>query len=289
MDKLSLTLIILNVIILVLTVLWASRDKGFESKIAVLVAVAGLITIIFDDVNQKKDEILYQNQLGNLGKEVKSCIEQNTKLEEENTKLEQKIVQLGNNNTVNKTTKTTNARNENVGSGQQSSIQGDKNATNTGNGQQNAIIGNENKQINNPVNSVSLIDSHGNTINIKEDEKPAIKKEISVSEDTDTGIELRAGDRVQIKATGSIRVGAFLGHSGPEGIQCYMCERYNIVKQFKHGSLMFKRSGLSSWEYCGQSRVFTVASPGELSFEINDNEQGNNIGYYVVEIQVFRK
>ncbi len=284
MDKLSFTLLLLNIVILYLTILWASRDKGYEPKIAVLMAVGGMIAIIFDNSNQKKDEVLYKNQLEKLENKISAC-------NEENSRLSQKIVQLGDNNTTNTITNTAKSGNNNAGSGQQNVVQGDNINSNTGSGNQNINSGNVSKQITNrnAGNSISLIDSYGNTINVKEDEEPTIKKEINVHDLTNSGITIRTGDRVKITATGSIRVGGFLGHSTPEGIQCYMCEQYNIVQQFKHGSLMFKRSNSVNWEYCGLSRVFTVNSPGELFFEINDNDQKNNIGYYEVEVQVYRQ
>ena len=88
-----------------------------------------------------------------------------------------------------------------------------------------------------------------------------------------------------------MKVGNWLGSSGPEGIPGLFgisLEKYNIVPEFKHACLMYIIPGETEWRSCGVGVHFNAKTTGklEITFEINDNTQGDNSGAYDVEIIV---
>lgn len=116
----------------------------------------------------------------------------------------------------------------------------------------------------------------------------------------DTTIELACspGDLVHIRASGSILVGAFTGNSGPNGIESgplgLTMTHYNIVPEYKHAALMLALPGDAKWRYCGSEAKVIIPTTGaptkadlvKIHFQINDNMQSDNSGYYEVEVTV---
>ncbi len=103
-----------------------------------------------------------------------------------------------------------------------------------------------------------------------------------------SSIDVSPGDLILIKATGSIKVGPWVGHSDPNGRTGGFANadlsHYNIVPEFNHAALLYRMSGESEWQYAGKEIEFYAQSSGFLEFEVNDNDQGNNSGAYKVKI-----
>lgn len=105
---------------------------------------------------------------------------------------------------------------------------------------------------------------------------------------TKTDVKVDPGDVVFIKATGSIKVGPWVGHSGPNGRMSGVggadLSFYNIVENLNHAALMYRISGDSTWHFAGEELEFYVQGSGFLEFQVNDRDQANNSGTYQVKI-----
>ena len=121
---------------------------------------------------------------------------------------------------------------------------------------------------------------------------PYFNETIKINCLTNTHINVKQGETVLIKAWGTINVGPIVGDSSPDGRSTglfgFSLVNYDIVKNFKHAVLMFKLADGSDWTACGSNYKFKAEADGELIFQVNDNDQGNNSGAYTVEIQKFR-
>lgn len=121
--------------------------------------------------------------------------------------------------------------------------------------------------------------------------KPAFEQTIKVNALLHTKIKIRIGEKVVISATGTINVGQWVGISGPEGksggVFGFPISNYNIVPNFRHALLMLKLQDADDWISCGANFEFTATKNGELIFQVNDNDQGNNQGAYEVTIQKY--
>ena len=108
---------------------------------------------------------------------------------------------------------------------------------------------------------------------------------------TGTGIWVRAGDKVVITANGTMRIGDWLGSSGPDGrtagVLGLPIDGYNIVPHFSHAVLMCGISGENSWHSCGSNYEFIAPLDGEVLLEINDTVQSNNTGGYRVTVEIY--
>jgi hypothetical protein len=117
-------------------------------------------------------------------------------------------------------------------------------------------------------------------------------KTILINTYTHTGIFVTKGENVSISATGAINVGPAVGDSGPDGrstgLLYFSLTKYNIVKTFKHAVLMLKLNDLDPWTSCGSSFRFIANKDGEIIFQVNDNDQGNNSGAYTVTIRKYK-
>lgn len=103
---------------------------------------------------------------------------------------------------------------------------------------------------------------------------------------------VKEGDVVTMEATGHIRVGAFVGNSDPDGrasgVGGLSLESYNIVSQFNHAALMYRLEGEREWRLAGKYKRFIAPRSGCIEFQVNDNSQDDNYGYYSVSISVQR-
>lgn len=98
---------------------------------------------------------------------------------------------------------------------------------------------------------------------------------------------VQPGDTVRVNASGSIQVGAFAGSvdaNGTEGM--LLGDSYDLVRPYPHGALLCRIAGENDWQLCGSFLEFTASSAGCLEFEVNDNDQSNNIGYFTVDASI---
>lgn len=108
-----------------------------------------------------------------------------------------------------------------------------------------------------------------------------------------TGIAVRPGDRIRIKASGTVQFGLFAGSGGPNGI--IFNPVYNYFANVPHGRLMarFRQPGmqdLDGWFPIGEGwdkvREVKLPSPGILEFLVNDNQPGDNRGKFRIEVTI---
>jgi len=104
-----------------------------------------------------------------------------------------------------------------------------------------------------------------------------------------TGISVNPGDKISVRASGSIRFGFFAGSGGPEGI--LFNPDYNYFINVLHGQLMvrvrqFGMQDLDGWVAIGQGWDFVVKAPGVLEFAVNDNQPGDNRGRFQIEVTI---
>ncbi|MCP4573870.1 MAG: hypothetical protein GY838_16045 [bacterium] len=133
------------------------------------------------------------------------------------------------------------------------------------------------------INSPSKASSPGDAPDVSEGAE-VHRLEVE-SRGLDSDIIVNPGDRLEFKASGSIRVGAFAGTSGPSGINGYTA--YNRVQGFKHGALLFRIGG-SEWVGVGLHLEYEVRSEGRIVFAVNDADPGNNRGQYLMDLTVIR-
>ena len=95
------------------------------------------------------------------------------------------------------------------------------------------------------------------------------------------------GQRVRITAGGSINIGTFAGTSPPEGRPGGFLSAYSIDKTFNHAALLYRIAGEKTWSPYGDNCVFEAQKNGNIEFQINDAEQVNNSGYYLVTTQIY--
>ena len=108
-----------------------------------------------------------------------------------------------------------------------------------------------------------------------------------------TDVEIWPGDRVAVVATGNVKVSSLWPPASPDGVsdaaQIWLSD-YSISTQFRHGALLCGVTG-GDWQLCGKSTVFKqhpASKAGYLAFEVNDDDQGNNVGAFEVSIVVER-
>lgn len=103
-----------------------------------------------------------------------------------------------------------------------------------------------------------------------------------------TGIQVKCGDMVTIRASGRVTFGDFAGSGGPEGI--IFNTDYNYFPDLLHGCLIGRLSmpGSGGWGYVGREYVGKAEQSGVLELDVNDNDPGNNRGAFRVEVTVRR-
>ncbi len=101
-------------------------------------------------------------------------------------------------------------------------------------------------------------------------------------------IKATGNSRVSIKASGQVTVGMFLGSTSPAGINTIGSNTYNLIRNYPHGSLLFRLStdAPDKWRLCGVECNFDMPASGkvEVFFQVNDIEQQNNSGNFNLEI-----
>jgi hypothetical protein len=94
-----------------------------------------------------------------------------------------------------------------------------------------------------------------------------------------THLTLVPGEKVSLKASGSISLGVFAGTSGPAGVAGFRA--YNVVSGLPHGALI-GRFGSGKWFLVGNGGIFSAPQGGTLRLIINDKDRRNNEGSYLV-------
>lgn len=101
-------------------------------------------------------------------------------------------------------------------------------------------------------------------------------EELHVKTLTSSSLSFDKGDYVWIIAQGEIRMGPFVGYLDPDGSDSWLLSGYNIVPNAPHGGLLCRLKGQTDWSFCGSDTEFQPEEPGQLEFQINDRDQGNN-------------
>lgn len=92
------------------------------------------------------------------------------------------------------------------------------------------------------------------------------------------------GQKIDVRASGSVFLGGFAGSSGPEGIPGF--KNYSFIPNLKHGALIFRAGANGTWKTVGRGNSFIADNSGVLEFLINDRGYSNNSGYYNVQISI---
>lgn len=109
-----------------------------------------------------------------------------------------------------------------------------------------------------------------------------------------TDILIKSGDRIRIRASGTVQFGSIAGSGGPNGIGGNRI--YNYFRNVPHGYLLarFRQPGMGNWE--GWSpigvgwdglREVKPSAPGVLEFLVNDNDPNNNTGGFSIEVTIY--
>lgn len=111
------------------------------------------------------------------------------------------------------------------------------------------------------------------------------------SQGTDTGLEVRRGDRVMINATGSVVANSRFGGVSAEGRSESLTVRRNYpVSDVGGGALVGyiqMRNGQRSRPfYIGSQNTFTAPMDGRLYLLVNDNDYSDNSGSFSVRMNV---
>lgn len=109
------------------------------------------------------------------------------------------------------------------------------------------------------------------------------------SQGTDTGLELRRGDRVMINATGSVIANSRVGSVSAEGrSESFSLRRNYPVSDVGGGALVGyiqMRNGQRTRPfYIGSQNTFTAPVDGRLYLFINDDNYGDNSGSFSVRL-----
>lgn len=111
------------------------------------------------------------------------------------------------------------------------------------------------------------------------------------SQGTDTGLELRRGDRVTVNATGSVIANSRAGGVTPEGrSESFTLRRNYPVTDVGGGALVGyiqMRNGQRSRPFfIGSQNTFTAPADGRLYLLVNDDDYSDNSGSFSVRMSV---
>ena len=129
-------------------------------------------------------------------------------------------------------------------------------------------------------------------ISLEERSEPIYQESITVKGRITVDVPVESGRVLRIKADGNIQLGGFLGMSDPEGKDTGVfnipIDAYNIAPEANHGSLIVRFSDTQAWQFCSKACEFEIEKSEivQLTLDINDIKQENNIGAYEVELVV---
>jgi uncharacterized caspase-like protein len=98
-----------------------------------------------------------------------------------------------------------------------------------------------------------------------------------------TGVEVQAGDRLELQASGQITLGD-IGIAGPEGIAGN--EAFQVVSACPVGALLVRVAGGAS--HCARGQFINLTQTGALHLGLNDNRLRDNAGQFTVTVTVHR-
>jgi len=101
---------------------------------------------------------------------------------------------------------------------------------------------------------------------------------------TQTNIQVNPGDVIELRASGTIVLGPFVGSTGPMGIRGY--QNYNIVRGANHGQLVGNIAG-NGWFGLEDQIEFSSKWSGTLSLQVNDRDPDNNRGAFSVKVRAY--
>lgn len=119
--------------------------------------------------------------------------------------------------------------------------------------------------------------------------------ELPASSQAITTIVLRGlikGAEITIKITGSVRIGQFLGTTGPNGknggVLGLPIESYSLVPEISHAAVMYRVHPNTEWLFCGEHQTFICQQEGDvkLEFFLNDRYIHDNSGHFTGSIRV---
>lgn len=105
-------------------------------------------------------------------------------------------------------------------------------------------------------------------------------------------VHLRNGNLVTVNISNRIRIGEWVGYTGPNGknsgVGGITLENFNIVRHLPHAAVLYRFSNQDEWKFCGEKLEFTAQSSGVITLElmINDNDKTDNEGAFDVEVIV---
>ena len=103
-----------------------------------------------------------------------------------------------------------------------------------------------------------------------------------------SSIQVKAGDVINFSASGRVRLGAWAGSGGPDGIGGYTS--YNIVRNARHGSLVGRIGSSNDQTFLiGSENSIKARYSGTLYFLINDSDSGNNSGSFKANVEIIRE
>lgn len=123
--------------------------------------------------------------------------------------------------------------------------------------------------------------------------KPVMEQEVlSVSSSAKSTKFIKKGNLINLRASGSMRVGKWVGNSTPEGktsgVDGFPLEDYNLVADKNHAALLYRISPNDAWEAVVGIDEFEAAKDGVLEFLVNDKDVSNNSGAYKVVVKIIR-
>jgi len=101
---------------------------------------------------------------------------------------------------------------------------------------------------------------------------------------TDTGITVKKGDRVAFRATGQITFGHSAGQTaGPDGNGAMKNGSYPVAVM-PVGGLIAKVGNAPAFPIGSNTQPIVMPADGRLMLGVNDNEVGDNSGYFTVTV-----
>lgn len=102
-----------------------------------------------------------------------------------------------------------------------------------------------------------------------------------------TNIQIQKGQKIQIKASGKLKLGDMPQEITPEGLATSPMLNYRkIYAQYPLGGLIYSIDNSRSWHFCGKYYEFTAKKSGLLNFKINDMQFGVSQGNLEIEIMI---
>ena len=116
---------------------------------------------------------------------------------------------------------------------------------------------------------------------------------------TPVSLSVRKGDKITIRASGTVKVGFWVGEVTPEGkdmmnlqgVWVRIAPEYDVVARWRHGALLYRLStGDPQWRLCGGGCELTAPATGnlEITFQLNDLQLSDNSGHFTADVTVHR-